>query len=481
MATVASIKVCDPVSAPASLVGELQRLRAQVEQLLRENERLRRELDQARADLDVARRAGKRPAAPFAKGPPKAHPKKPGRKPGAAHGRHGHRPAPPPDRIDETLDAPLPAACPGCGGPLRETAVATQFQAEIPRRPILRRFNVHVGRCGGCGQRVQGRHPLQTSDALGAAASQIGPDGQAAVAVLNKTFGLSHAKIASAFEALFGIQLTRGASAPITVRSARRLGPADQEIRQEIRASPRLTPDETGWRVGGRPAWLHAWVAERAAGYAIDQRRKAEALEKLIGPDWAGQMTHDGYSTYGRFRKATHQQCLGHLLRRVRELEAQATRGAVDYPRKLIALFTEAIHLRNRHLRGEVPARQMQEARQGFDWRLRELAYPPRKVAAYETLSGHLWRHLDEWFTFLEHPDVEPTNWEAEQAIRPAVVNRKGWGGNRTWAGARAPEVLLSVLQTCQRIGRSGLDFISQTLRAFRNPLLPHPALLSPR
>lgn len=31
-----------------------------------------------------------------------------------------------------------------------------------------RRFQVHCGHCKSCGWRVQGRHPLQTSDALGA-------------------------------------------------------------------------------------------------------------------------------------------------------------------------------------------------------------------------------------------------------------------------------------------------------------------------
>jgi transposase len=102
-------------------------------------------------------------------------------------------------------------------------------------------------------------------------------------------------------------------------------------------------------------------------------------------------------------------------------------------------------------------------------------------VEEYETLSEHLWKHRDEWFTFLEHPEVEPTNWEGEQAIRPAVVNRKVWGGNRTWVGARAQEILMSVLGTCKRLGRSGLDFISQTLRAFGNPRLTHPVLLAPR
>jgi len=488
MATEVSIKVCDPVKVPASFLADLNDLRALVEQLRgdneqlrQDNERLRQELAQARAERDQAQRQSKRQAAPFSKGTPQSQPKKPGRKSGDAHGRHGHRLPPPPTAIDEVIEAPLPDACPHCGGAVEETEVAAQYQTEIPRRPLIRQFNVHVGCCCGCGKRIQGRHPLQTSDALGAAAAQIGPDAQATVAMLNKTAGLSHAKIAQVFVALFGIQLTRGACVQIILRAAKRLEEADDEICEEIKGSPRLTPDETGWRVGGKPAWLHAWVAERAVCYDIERYRKADALENVIGLDWAGTMNHDGFSSYDRFTKATHQQCLGHIIRRVRELVAKATRGAVHYPRKLLDLFTEAIHLRNRHLKGEVTAEELKQARKDFDKRLRKLAEPAREVPAYETLSEHLRKHLEEWFVFLEHPEVEPTNWEGEQAIRPAVVNRKVWGGNRTWVGAHAQEVLTSVLQTCKRIGHSGLDFVSQTLRAFGNPLLPRPVLLTPR
>jgi transposase len=488
MATVASIKVCDPVSVPVSVLAELQDLRALVQRLLQDNQRLRQdnerlqgELRELRSQLDQAKRQAKRQAAPFSKGPPKPQPKKPGRKSGPAHGRHGHRLPPAPGTVDVVLEAPLPDSCPHCGDALQHTAVHQQYQTEIPRRPIIRQFNVHVGSCRGCGQRVQGRHPLQTSDALGAAAAQIGPDAQAAVVTLNKTFGLSHIKVSKVFKVLFGISLTRGASTQIMLRAADRLEPADAEICQEIKASARLTPDETGWRVAGKPAWLHAWVSERAVCYAIEPHRKADALEEVIGIDWAGTMTHDGFSSYDRFTKAKHQQCLGHVLRRTRELEVEATRGAVHYPRRLIALFTEAIHLRNRHLKSEVSREELQEARTRYDQRLEELARPAREVPAYETLSEHLWKHLEEWFTFLDHPEVEPTNWEGEQAVRPAVVNRKVWGGNRTWRGAHAQEVLMSTLQTCYRTGRPGLEFVSQTLRAFGNPLLPRPILLPPR
>jgi transposase len=431
--------------------------------------------------LDDALRAGKRQAAPFRKGPPKADPKRPGRKSGDQHGPHAHRPPPPPDAVHETLDAPLPDACPHCGAGVTETATADQFQTEIPRQPLVRRFHVHLGTCTNCGRRVQGRHPLQTSDALGAAASQVGPDAQAAVVTLNKQAGLSHGKVAAVFDALFGIDLSRGASAQIVVRAAGRLGGAYQEIEAAIADADEVTVDETGWRIGGHGAWLHAWAAERATCYAVDRSRSADALERVIGRDWDGVLIHDGWASYDRFEEAIHQQCVAHLLRRARELLERATRGAVAFPRAVIGLFTEAVHLRNEWWAGRVAPAAWAGARDGFEERLLRLVRRDRVVPAYEALSNHLANHFASWFAFVTDARVEATNWRAEQALRPAVVNRKVWGGNRTEVGAKAQGVLCSVLQTCKQQAKSALDFVSQSLRAFGGRLMPMPKLIVPR
>jgi eukaryotic-like serine/threonine-protein kinase len=64
---------------------------------------------------------------------------------------------------------------------------------------------------------------------------------------------------------------------------------------------------------------------------------------------------------------------------------------------------------------------------------------------------------------------------------RPAVVNRKVWGGNWTRAGAWAQAVLMSVLETGRRQGRAAVDYVAAVLRAFGNRLMPRPALLSGR
>ncbi|HXG23649.1 MAG TPA: transposase [Chthonomonadales bacterium] len=82
-----------------------------------------------------------------------------------------------------------------------------------------------------------------------------------------------------------------------------------------------------------------------------------------------------------------------------------------------------------------------------------------------ERLLQHLWNHLDELFTFLKFPAIEATNWLAEHAIRFGVILRKVWGGNRTWAGARAQAVLMSLWRTCWQPARNALDTLSQLLR----------------
>ena len=431
--------------------------------------------------LEDALRSGKRQAAPFRKGPPKPNPKTPGRKAGDAHGRHGHRPPPPPEQISECHDAYLPDACPHCQGPVVETDVADQFQTEIPRQPIVRQIRVHIGHCDQCGARLQGRHPVQTSDALGAAANQVGPDAQAAATVLHTQAGLSHGKVSAVFKALFGIDLTRGASAQINWRVANRLEPDYRAILTELPASAQIAADETGWRIGGHSAWLHVWVGARATAYAIDPRRSAAVLEEVIGADWDGILSHDGFASYQRFTEALHQLCVAHPLRRARDWLETATRGAVHFPRQVIGLFTAAVHERNRFWRGEITLEQLQAQREGFDVRLLALARPERNVPEYERLAQHLWDHSEQWFAFVTDPSIETTNWQAEQAIRPAVVNRKVWGGNRTPTGAKAQSIVMSVLETCRRQARSVLDYISQTLRSFGNRLLPRPVLLPTR
>jgi transposase len=433
------------------LEREVAELRAQVERLTRL--------------LDEQRRSGKRQAAPFAKGPPKSEPKKPGRKPGKDYGTKAHRQ--PPEQIDETYEAPLPDQCPDCGGDVKETHIDQQYQVEIPRRPIQRQFNIHIGCCQHCRRRVQGRHPLQTSDALGAAAAQLGPDAQAAVVEFNKQAGMSHGKISRVFQTLFGIKLSRGGSTHVVLRAAKRCEPVYTSICETVKESPWTVLDETGWHVGGKNAWLHGIVGENATAYVIDPTRSGAVA--------AGIMIHDGWSPYDNFLFAQHQQCLGHLLRRSHELLETATRGAVCFPRRVSELLHQALDLRDRHAAGNLSDHGLAVCRGRLHSELLDALYPPKTNKANETFAQHLWNHKDDLLTFLKYPGVDATNWRGELAMRFGVILRKVWGGNRTWIGARAQAVLMSVWRTCWQRGQNAVTFLSQLLRRCQPALVGLP------
>src|SRR5882724_2302505 len=132
--------------------------------------------------VEGLQRAGKRQAAPFAKRAPKANPKKSGRKPGEGYGPRAHRAVP--QRLpDRELRADLPGVCPDCGGEIDAEGEASQWIEDIAITTVITEVVVAKGRCRCCRRRVQGRHPDQVSDALGAASSQLGPVAQGLIAI----------------------------------------------------------------------------------------------------------------------------------------------------------------------------------------------------------------------------------------------------------------------------------------------------------
>lgn len=443
---------------------ELERIVAEQARRIAELEKL----------LEEALRAGKRQAAPFRKEEPteplgkakrrKKEKKQPGRKSGEEHGEHRRREEPDAEP-DEVHRAELPECCPHCDSQrLKATKVVTQTQVELPKKPIVRRFDIEVGECRSCGRRVQGRHELQTSDAVGAAKHQLGSRAHAAIAWLNKRLGLSHGKVAELFDRLFGVKISRSTSCRSMLRSAKRSERAEEDAKELVRGSPAITGDETGWRVGGENAWLHDFATDVATVYVIGPRN-ADALSGLIGWDWAGVLVHDGWRGYDAFTACEHQTCLTHLLRRCDELLAMATRGAVRFPQAVKALLKEALSTRDRFLSGELTERGVNALRGRLRNKMDQLITPTKTHAANERFAKFLRGHADQLFTFLrpEHLGVvDATNWRAEQAIRPAVVNRKVWGGNRTDHGADAQATLSTVLVTLAQQAIDPVDWLAK-------------------
>jgi transposase len=449
---------------------ENQRLRKENDRLQRETERLKQETERLRRELEAALRASKRQAAPHSRGNPKANPKRPGRKSGRGYGRQACRPTP--SRVDEQIAVPLPERCPHCGGGVEPKGCEPQYQEEIVRQTIVRRFDIAVGRCRQCQGRVQGRHRLQTSDAVGVGSVQLGPEALTLAAILNKQMGLSLGHTRQVLSYGYGLEVSRGGLYRALARMAGRAEPTYDGLVETARQAAVNGMDETGWKVGGRLQWLHVAVSAQVTVYAILPGRGYEQSKLILGVEYDGFLTHDGWAPYYRFALAFHQSCLAHLLKRCREMAQIASPSALAFPRAVEDLLKTSLELRDRHERGEVSERGLSIATGKLEAKLDRMLETRRRNPANQRLARHL-EHERLWlFTFLQCPGLDATNNAAERAIRGMVIARKVWGGSRTWEGAHTQQILTSVLRTCWQQGKDAFTRCVRLLRAPRAVIL---------
>ncbi len=459
-------------SEKKALTDKIEKLEDKLDKALAENERLRKELEEALRSL-------KRQAAPFSKNQPKADPKPPGRKSGHEYGARASRPVP--ARINETHRAPLPGGCLHCGGRVEYRETKAQFQEEIVRATIIRRFDVEIGQCCRCGRHVQGRHPLQTSDALGAANVQLGPEALTLSAHLNKEMGLSHERVARILKWSYGLEMSRSGICRALERIGKKAAPTYQQLCVMVRRSDVVWMDETGWRVAARLNWLWAAVTPECSVYQILHGRGFQQAAQILGEDYSGFLIHDGLRLYYGFLQAFHQSCVAHLLRRCRDLLKTLPGPARKFPRDVQALLYKALGLRDRFFLQQVSRHGLAVATGRLEHALDRLL--SRQLTAPENIrfANHL-AHEQPWiFQFLHCPGLDATNNTAERAIRPAVVARKTWGGNRTANGAETQQVLMSVLRTYWHQKKDSFAGFVQLLRSRSSHILDIiPASLSP-
>ena len=421
-------------------------------------------LGQLEAAVSGLQRAGKRQAAPFSRGAPKANPKKPGRRSGEDYGPKAHRAVP--TRLpDREVVAPLPGRCPDCGGEVESLGQGTQFIEDIAVQAVITKVVVARGRCRCCAKAVQGRHPEQVSDALGAAGAHLGPVVQALIAILAKECGLSHGKVAKILAQL-GLSITTGGVSGVLARLAAKADPTYQALKAAVNASPTVTPDETGWKIGGWPGWLWVFATSLLTVYSIDHQRSFEAATKVLDPGYTGTITRDGWSVYRGYTEAVHQSCVQHLLRRACGLIEAKARGHSTVPTILRDLLLDALALRDRRDAGTIAGAAFEVEAAALEARVAALIARRGHTEENRRLLKHLRKEEPALLTFLRHEGVDATNWRAEQGVRPGVVNRKVWGGSRTDNGARTHERLVSLLRTAAQQGEDALAILGDLIRS---------------
>jgi transposase len=254
-----------------------------------------------------------------------------------------------------------------------------------------------------------------------------------------------------------------------------------RQIRHEIRRSSSVGVDESTWRTKRARAW--AWLATTrgATLFQISRSRGGRNLPHLLGRGYAGVVTSDRWSAYNRYPPERRQLCWAHLARNFTALEERARDPeAARLGRGGVALSIRLFHHGHRFRAGLLSREELRERLTPARRRMGALI--PQLLASEDRRARGLGRDLAAreaaLWTFTHSEGVEPTNNQAERALRKLVLWRKTSFGSDSAGGVRFVERILSVVETCRQQRRNAFDFLHDAILAYRCAA-PAPLLFS--
>ena len=262
-----------------------------------------------------------------------------------------------------------------------------------------------------------------------------------------------------------GVELKRGTMANWVIQVADLyLRPFWKRIRSELLTQSTIHADETVIQVlkeKGKPATSESrmWVYSSAKRADI-QLRCFEYRESRSGK-WAktflegfsGVLITDGYSGYNKVQGAERAGCWAHMRRKWLEAmpegaDAKTGKAAEGYEfcNRLFELERqfEGLTAEERLIQRKEKSGPILEAY--WTW-LNTIARPTGKLKDAVTYAQNQKAHLS---AFLEHGEIEISNNQVENAIRPFVVGRKGWLFADTPQGAEASAIIYSLMETAK-------------------------------
>jgi len=276
----------------------------------------------------------------------------------------------------------------------------------------------------------------------------FGPRLEALIVFLKHQNHFSYERIVLTLRELFGLKISEGGIAAIIARAGKLAADCAAEIRQAVTSSPIIQSDETSARVKGQNHWHWVFLTQSAVYHQIVPRRNAKVILDLMGQERADVWVSDCFSAQMKAPAKNFQLCIQHQLRDLKRV--------IDRDPGLLwatwvrELFREAIHLKNRMIR---PSSDLTLT--GFHRRVTQIGNRLDRLLECQLtdsdekrLQNRFQTHREKLLTFLDYPDVPPTNNASEQAIRTSVIHRKVTNGFRSDWGAKAYADLLSVIST---------------------------------
>lgn len=371
----------------------------------------------------------------------------------------------------------VPVACDDCGHALSgEDLEPYRHQVtEVPRTmAVVTEYQLHTLRCAGCGECTTASLPD------GVPAGAFGPRLQAIVAVCSGAYRLSKRNTEALARDFFGVRISLGSISNLEHATSEALEQPFEEAHLQVKRSRRAHADETSWREGTKRGWLWTAVTATAVVFLIRARRTAEVAKDLLGRNFCGVLVTDQFNAYDWLPAPRRQLCWAHLIRHFTALDDHGD-DAKAFGRKLLlqteALFSAWHRARDRTINRAQFNREVEPIMEQFAALLREGRAASNKRVA--SLCKGLIRDEVSLWTFIRHTATEPTNNDAERALRHAVIWRKTSYGTDSERGSRFVERMLTVVATLRLQGRNVLDYVADACAA-RHLDRPAPALILP-
>jgi transposase len=440
-----------------------------IKQLEQENAELKKRIDELeRLVKQNSRNSSKPPSSDFGRNskPNKSAKKKTRkRKQGA---QKGHKPnlkqLVPKESVTKFKDlTPQQCTC-GCDQleVCEEPALRFQTFDLPPIIPIIIEYVQHFRRCKRCGEIVY--KPL--ADHI--KRNVFGPGVLAVVGVMTGMLNTSKRKALEVINEVFHVPMSLGGLSNCEARISEAMTAPYDDLKDYVQSQDKAHADESGWRLGNRlKGWLWAMCGASAAFFMIHTNRTQKAASELLG-HFSGILHSDRWSGYNIYNHV-RQICWAHLKRDFQAIsEAKGKLGRIGC--QLLELETLIFRDYHRARDGTIQWKTFQSRMVSIQSEVERLLQEGGKYKG--PLAGkcrEIWKHRENLWTFVSHPDVSPTNNAAERIVRQAVLWRKMSFGTQSKRGARYVERMLSVCATCRLQGRSIIDYITKACQAHIN------------
>lgn len=401
------------------------------------------------------------------------------RRPGGQPGHRGHfRTLRPVAQVDHVVRR-TPTTCRACGNPLAteptpdDPADLRHQVTELPPVQVqVTELQLAARRCATCGEVTRAEWPATVPHTV------IGPRLQAALTLLTGRYRLSKREAAQCAQDLFGAEVAVGTVSASEQHVSAALAPVVAEVEAAAQQAAVANLDETGWRQGRRRAWLWVMVTSAGTVFRIDRSRGSGVVRALLGPEWTGIVGSDRFTAYKGLPLEGRQVCWAHLRRDFQKL---VDAGSASRPvgERLLAIAAHVFELWHRFRAEEVPRDEWIVAISRVIAEMAAVVDAQARIGTpvVQTLCRELRAVWPALWTVVVTSGVEPTNNAAEQALRPAVLWRKGSFGTHSEGGSRFVERMLTVTATCRQQGRSVFAFLLATITAAQQRVAP-PSLL---